>query len=254
MSYYGRPLLKPPVWEIDIPLYYYLGGAAGAALALGAAAQLSGDARMRVLVRRCQWIGILGSSAGGLLLIHDLGRPERFLHMLRVFRPTSPMNMGAWILSGAAPLGMGARLLPGRLGRIAGYGAGVFGLALAGYTGVLLSNTALPVYRQARRALPVLFMASAASTAASLIELSVEEPLALSITLPFGTAGRVAELAAGRGFRGKGTLWRAAAVLTAAGLVVSLLPGKPRLRRTSALLSAAGSLCLRLAVHNAGFE
>ncbi len=76
VTYYDRPLLKEPVWEIDIPIYYFLGGAAGAALVLGAAAQFEGGT--------------------GLSLVHDLGRPSRFLNMLRVFRPTSPI-IGAWI-------------------------------------------------------------------------------------------------------------------------------------------------------------
>ncbi len=101
-TYYDRPMLKEPVWKPYIPIYYFVGGAAGASLALGAAAQFDGSHDLDRLIRRCHWIGIIGSSIGGLLLVADLGRPERFLFMLRVFRPTSPMNMGAWILSGGA--------------------------------------------------------------------------------------------------------------------------------------------------------
>ncbi|MGI8745030.1 MAG: NrfD/PsrC family molybdoenzyme membrane anchor subunit [Bryobacteraceae bacterium] len=253
MTYYDRPLLKPPVWEIDIPIYYYLGGAAGAALVLGAAAQFDGDPRLATFTQRCHWIGIIGSSAGGALLIHDLGRPARFLNMLRVFRPTSPMNMGAWILSGTAPLAITAGLFQGRIGQIAGYGAGLFGLGLAGYTGVLLSNTAIPVYQQSRRILPVLFLASAAASAASILDLIIDEPRAARITFAFGTAGRLTELTAGSRMPISGTLWKAATVLTGASLLVSLIPGKSRSRRKWAgVLGAVGSLCLRLAVHYAG--
>ena len=98
-TYYDRPVLKPPVWKVYyIATYYYLGGTAGASLALAAAAQLDGSEDLNHLIRRCHWIGIIGSTLGAGCLIADLGRPSRFLHMLRVFRPTSAMNMGAWVL------------------------------------------------------------------------------------------------------------------------------------------------------------
>ncbi len=168
-TYYGRPMLKPPVWSADIPLYYFLGGAAGAALALGAGIQYAfrGDGRMRELRRlsaRCHWIGIIGSTAGAAFLIHDLGRPSRFVYMMRVFRPSSPMNMGSWILAGAAPaaivtgLFINRRGVLGAIGEAAGYASGVFGAALAGYTGVLVANTVLPIWQDARRWMPVLFI------------------------------------------------------------------------------------------------
>ncbi len=274
-TYYDRPLLKEPVWKIDIPTYYYLGGAAGVALALGAAAQLLGNGELRKFGQRCHWVGIVGSSLGGVLLIHDLGRPSRFIHMLRVFRPTSPMNVGAWILSGAAPLAIAAGLfshrkgLLGTLGSWAGYGAGVFGLGLAGYTGVLVSNTAIPLYQQARRWTPVLFLASASASAASILDLIFDHPRGNHITFLFGTAGRLAELGAGlaveraaseipqvaRPLREgvSGVLWRTATVLTAGSLVVSLIPGQSRSRRKWAgVLGALGSLAVRFAVHYAG--
>ena len=275
VTYYDRPLLKEPVWKIDIPIYYFLGGAAGAALVLGAAAQVDGDVRLKSFAQRCHWIGIIGSTTGGILLVHDLGRPERFLNMLRVFRPTSPMNVGAWILSGAAPLAITAGLLSGRrgllgtVGHVAGYGSGLFGLGLAGYTGVLVSNTAIPLYQHSRRIMPVLFLASAAASAASILDLTFDDPRANRITLTFGTAGRLAELAAAYAVESNaallprvglplqhgvsGALWKAATVLTAASLVISVIPGKSRSRRKWAgALGALGSLCLRLGMHYAG--
>ena len=275
VTYYDRPLLKEPVWTLDIPVYYFLGGAAGAALMLGAAAQFDGDVRLKPFAQRCHWLGIIGSSAGGILLVHDLGRPERFLNMLRVFRPTSPMNLGAWILTGAAPLAIAAGLLSGRrgllgtMGQIAGYGSGLFGLGLAGYTGVLVSNTAIPIYQYARRIMPVLFLASATASAASILDLIFDEPRANRITLSFGTAGRLAELATAYAVESKaaqlprvglplqhgvsGALWKAATILTAASLVISLIPGQSRSKRKWAgAFGALGSLCLRLGVHYAG--
>jgi formate-dependent nitrite reductase membrane component NrfD len=274
-TYYDRPLLKAPVWEWDIPVYYFLGGAAGAALVLGAAAQLDGDKGLKDFVQRSHWVGIAGSSLGAAFLIHDLGRPSRFLNMMRVFRPTSPMNMGVWILSGAAPMAITAGLfgarrgLLGAVGSAAGYGAGLFGAGLASYTGVLVANTAIPIWQHSRRVLPPLFAASAMSTAASILDLLSENARAMKITLLFGTAGRVAELTAGLALEGNarmapriarplregvtGTLWRAANMLTAASLVVSLIPGQSRTRRKWAgLFGALGSLALRFAVHYAG--
>ncbi len=278
ITYYGRPLLKQSVWTFDIPLYYFLGGAAGAAMTLGAAIQLVAPperGRLREVAAICHWTGILGSTAGAGFLIHDLGRPSRFLHMMRVFRPTSPMNMGVWILSGAAPAAIAAGLFInrrgfwGKVGEISGYTAGVFGAALAGYTGVLVANTAIPVYQASRRWLPVLFLASGAASAASIIDIFVEPEATLGITRIFGTAARVAEIAAAEQMEHaaseiprvglplregpSGLLWNAAAVLTTASLAVSLFPGKShRKSRIAACLSLAGALCVRFAVHHAG--
>jgi len=278
-TYYGLPMLKESVWTADIPLYYYCGGAAGAAMTLGAALQLAhrrGNRKeMRRLSASCHWIGIIGSTAGAAFLIHDLGRPARFLYMLRVFRPTSPMSMGAWILAGAAPsaiatgLFINRRGVAGTIGEFSGYVAGLFGAALAGYTGVLVSNTVLPIWREAGRWLPALFIGSAATTAASLLDLFYEVEAARRVTRVFGTAGRVAEIVAARKVErlasatpevGKpfhsgapSTLWKAAGVLTVASLILALAPSKSgRSQRAAGLLGAAGSLGLRFAIHYLG--
>src|SRR5581483_4524069 len=154
-TYYGRPMLKPSVWSADIPIYYFLGGTAGAAMALGAALQLAaprGRRDLRRISAICHWTGIAGSTAGAAFLIKDLGRPSRFIYMMRVFRPTSPMNLGTWILGAAAPAALATGLFINRggflgaAGEVAGYISGVFGAALAGYTGVVVSNTAVPVW------------------------------------------------------------------------------------------------------------
>jgi len=271
-TYYDRPLLKESVWGLDIPLYYFLGGTAGAALTLGAAIQLvspRGRHPLRRVSAICHWTGILGSTAGAACLIHDLGRPSRFLAMMRVFRPTSPMNMGTWILAGAAPAAIVTGLFVNRrdgLGTVAdatGYLSGIFGAALAGYTGVLVGNTAIPVWQSARRWLPVLFVASSAASAASVIDVVTAGKAAGAITRVFGTAGRVAEIAAAKQVERaasavprvgeplkRSRLWKAATVLTAGSLVAGLL-GK---RRVAGLLGIAGSLALRFAVDRAGNE
>jgi formate-dependent nitrite reductase membrane component NrfD len=268
-TYYDQPLLKKPVWSWEIPLYYYVGGTAGASLVLGAAAQLDS------LVRRCHWAGIIGSSVAGGLVISDLGRPERFLNMLRVFRPTSPMNMGAWILSGAAPAAIAAGLfrkrsgVGGTMGELCGFVSGLFGLALSTYTGVLVAHTAVPVWQQSRRILPILFGASAMASAGSIFDMLLENPRERRVTYTFGMLGRTAELAASvamerevarvprvaRPLRSgtSGFLWKAATVLTGASLVTSLLPKRTRKTRVIAgVLGTAGSLALRYAVAQAG--
>lgn len=276
-TYYGRPLLKQSVWSVDIPLYYFAGGAAGAALTLGAALQFAnprGEHPFRRLSTICHWAGSAGSTIGAALLIHDLGRPSRFLYMMRVFRPTSPMNMGTWILSGAAPTAIFTTLFINRggwVGSIAeatGYLSGIFGAALAGYTGVLVSNSAVPIWQEARRWVPVLFIASSAVSAASLIEVFADDRQSLRFAGMFGTAGRVAEFVAARrveraasaippiaeplnrGF--SGFLWKAARGLNIASLGFGLLAGRSRRRAAVAgVLGLAGALCLRFAVHYA---
>jgi formate-dependent nitrite reductase membrane component NrfD len=276
-TYYDRPLLKAPVWKLYyIPTYYYVGGLAGASLALGAAAQLDRSAELNRMIRRCHWIGIIGSTIGAALLIADLGRPMRFLFMLRVFRPTSAMNLGAWVLAVAPTAAVTAGIFTRSehsglrlLGESAGYTAGIFGLALATYTGVLVAESAIPFWHEGRRALPLLFGASAAASAGSLFDLLFTLPRACRITRTFGIVGRVTELAAARLLEhdvkaipqvGKplesglsAILWRGAEVLTAASLFFALLPRQSRRKRVAAgVFGTAGSLLMRYAVHECG--
>jgi len=86
------------VWIWAVPAYFYAGGVAGASAILAAAAGRLGGDDTENLVVRARWIAAVSGGAGSVLLIHDLGRPRRFLHMLRVFRPTSPMSVGSWIM------------------------------------------------------------------------------------------------------------------------------------------------------------
>jgi formate-dependent nitrite reductase membrane component NrfD len=274
-TYYGRPAIKQPVWIWSIPAYFYVGGVAGAAMVMGMAAQVFGGRKLRGFDERCRWVGAIGGGLGTALLIHDLGRPSRFLFMLRVFRPSSPMSVGSWVLAAATPLSAGSALLtfsrgfPRRLGQAAGIAAGFLGLPLASYTGVLISNTAVPLWQQTRRSLPILFAASSVAGMGALFELMHLSPRERRIMDAFTLAGRLAELGAGRLLERdiagpprvaqplhegvSGTLWKAAGVLTAASLVVSLLPGNGRTRRILAGgLGTLGCLCVRFAIFQAG--
>lgn len=272
-TYYERPVIKEPVWIWTVPAYFHTGGAGGAAAVLGAVAQLHGG--LDGLVGRCRWIATGGTALGTVLLIADLGRPARFLNMLRVLRPTSPMSVGSWLLaatSGAAAVsavGRGRGGVAGGLARFTGLGAGVLGGPLAGYTGVLLSNTAVPAWQGARRTLPLLFAGSSVAAAASLLQLLDLDDDAQPVVRGFHVVGALWELAAGAAVErevgrveraarpyhegASGALWTAAKAATAASLLLSLPPGGSRARRTLAgLLGTVGSLALRFAVFQAG--
>jgi formate-dependent nitrite reductase membrane component NrfD len=271
-TYYDRPVLKQPVWKWYIPAYFYAGGVAGASMTLGAVTQLAGR---RDLAVRCRWLAAAGCAAGTVLLVADLGRPERFLNMLRVFRPTSPMSVGSFILAGAAPLAAGSAVLsyspqPLRaIGDAAALGAGALGPALAGYTAVLVSNTAVPVWQQTRRSLPPLFVASAVSSAASLLELLHLNERDAEAVHRFGIAGKLAELLAAFALdreaalvevvakplkQGRaGAMWKASKLLTAISLALSLLLRRSRTKTVaSALLGTAAGIAVRFAVMEAG--
>jgi formate-dependent nitrite reductase membrane component NrfD len=274
-TYYNRPMLKAPVWEPYIPAYYFLGGAAGASLALGAAVQLDRSKATSGLVRKAHWVGIVASSIGAVCLILDLGRPTRFLNMMRVFRPTSPMNMGAWILAGTPPAAIAAGLFARSslfcgLGEVCGYISGFLGLGLCTYTGVLVGNTAIPVYQEGRRVLPILFGASAASAAGGVLgmfgDLNARER---RIVRGFTALGAAAEFACSKWMehetshveqvglplkRGlSGALWKSAGFLSFAALAVTIAPGSGRTKRViGGSLAALGSFALRFAVHYAG--
>ncbi|HYO53259.1 NrfD/PsrC family molybdoenzyme membrane anchor subunit [Archangium sp.] len=274
-SYYGQPAIKEPVWIWSIPLYFYVGGVAGAASVLGAAADAIGGKRLEGLGRRCRWVGTVGDIVSSGLLIHDLGRPERFLNMLRVFRPTSPMSVGSWVLVGSGAMNTASLLFAGRRGWLgrAGEGAavaaGLLGLPLAGYTAVLLANTAVPIWQATRKSLPLLFMSSAVAGAGSLLELLPHSRRDAKVLHLFSTMGKVGELMASVAVQHEasrlevlerplkhgptGRLWKTARVCTAASLALGLWPGRTRwMKVAGALLGTAGALATRFAVFRAG--
>jgi formate-dependent nitrite reductase membrane component NrfD len=181
-DYYGLPLLKPPVWTWEIPLYFFVGGAAGASAVIALAAQVSGADEE--LVRDARWLACIGAVLSAPLLISDLGRPERFLNMLRVFKPQSAMSVGAWTLSvfgGAATLAaITQRRLP-RAGDCAAVAAAASGLGMATYTGVLLGATAIPAWSKHAATLPIHFAASATASSASILQLRGHDQPALNL-------------------------------------------------------------------------
>jgi formate-dependent nitrite reductase membrane component NrfD len=170
-SYYGQPIINPPVWEErDIAGYLFAGGLAAGSSVIAAGAELTG----RPALARAGKLGASAAIAVSLVaLIHDLGRPARFLNMLRVFKPTSPMNMGAWLLGVYGPLnaiatGADVLGLAPRIGRAATFGAALTGSGISSYTAALIANTAVPAWHEGHREMPFMFAGSAAAAGAGL--------------------------------------------------------------------------------------
>lgn len=279
-GYYGIPLLKEPPWTWEIPLYFFVGGAAGAAAVVGAIADYTGTDRK--LVRDARWIAAAGSVLSPPLLISDLGRPMRFLNMLRVFKPQSPMSVGVWTLlafSGGAAAAAFAGFMRDRFGpsfpiRVlenAGTAASLlFGLPFSNYTGVLIGATAIPVWNENVRDLPLHFGASGLSAAVGVLELMGHEKSRALQSLGVGAAlfecweGWRLESRSIPGLDplkhgGSGWLTRAGGALAGpvplALRLLSMAGGKRSsgsLRKWAAISAIAGSLITRIAWVYAG--
>jgi Polysulfide reductase len=269
-SYYGRPVIKEPTWTWEIPTYFFTGGVAGASGVLSAAAKLTGNEK---LSKRALYIGAVADLVSPALLVSDLGRPERFHHMLRVVKVTSPMNVGSWVLlvSGgasntAALLELTGRLKPVKL--LAEAVSALSGPLLATYTGVLIADTAVPVWHDGRRELPWIFAASAAASAgaASCVVLQPDDAgparrLAVAGVVAEGALMQLMELRLGeigevyrQGDAGK-LSWAAKGLATAGA---ALLARRGRKSRAALVVGGAmvcaGEMCLRWAVFKAGLQ
>jgi formate-dependent nitrite reductase membrane component NrfD len=269
-SYYGRNIVKEPVWKPEIPAYFFTGGVAGGCSVLHGVARLTGNHR---LAKSALYVGAAAELMSPALLISDLGRPERFLHMLRMFKVTSPMSVGSWILvvsSGASNTAAALELL-GILRPVkwaAEAASFLTGPPLATYTGALLANTAIPVWSEARDELPWLFGASAAASAgaaavvftptevagparrAALAGVAVELGLMQAMEKRLGFVGEVYKQGEAGHFN------KAAKACSLAGSALLALRGK-RSRAAAVAggsLILAGELALRWSVFKAGFQ
>ena len=183
-GYYGQPVVRPPVWTWEIPIYFFVGGLGGmsAVIAFGALLFHHSD-----VARTALWVAGTALVLSTILLILDLGRPHLFLHMLRVFKPQSAMSMGAWILTAfgmcVAPGLIALELhtfhvFAGAIDQILGvatgiliFGSAIFGMLLATYTGVLLGATTIPAWFLHHRLLPIHFGTAGLGSAAAVLEL-----------------------------------------------------------------------------------
>jgi formate-dependent nitrite reductase membrane component NrfD len=262
-------MIKEPVWDQVIPVYFFFSGTAGAAASLGLAARLSGNP---TLARTAAFVDAAAIGVSPPLLIIDLGRPERFLNMLRMFKVTSPMSVGIWIVtfSGLAT-GLATSLeilrrLP-RAKRAAGAAAGALGPLLSTYTAALLADTSVPVWHEARRELPLDFAGSSAAIAGAACAM-IAPPRSARPARRLAIAGAALELAAAGamerrlGFLAEpyrhgstGVLATAAKTLTAAGALTMLVQGRHRGGTLAAgALLLAGSLTERFAIFRAGID
>ena len=276
-SYYGRQILKTPVWNWMIAAYLFSGGLSAGSALLAAGADLTGRPQLRKVSRLGALVSLLASM---YFLIGDLGRPERFHHMLRVAKPSSPMSMGTWILGAYGP-GAGvaavAELMPGRLRRTwlgtlvnwvarpAGLEAAAVAPGVASYTAVLLSHTAVPAWHEAHPYLPFVFTGSAAASGGGLGMLlaPVDES---GPARRMAVAGAALELAASRTLEQKlglsaeayttgrpHTLRRWSEILTVGGAVGAVVGGRRRsVVAASGLALLAGSALQRFGVFEAG--
>lgn len=282
-SYYGRQIVKAPPWEYPIGVYLFVGGVAGASGLIAFCADLTD----REILRKNARIGsVVALGVGTVSLIADLGRPERFLNMMRTFKPSSPMNMGTWILTanGMAaaftfaneldrimgeklPLGP-LRSLARALERPAGYGQAVTSGPLAVYTAVLLGDSSLPSWNGAKRSLPFLFASSAtlAASGMSMIMSPVSENGPVRNLALVGVAGDMLSLKAMKKEmhpvewepfeKGKaGKKMHLAEKFLIAGAVTGLFARKHRaIAIASGACLATASALTRFGILDAGFE
>ncbi len=269
------PVIHAPVWTWEVPLYFWFGGLASGASFAALAADIAADEASARVARKVALAAVLPAPA---LLIADLGRPGRFLNMLRIFKPRSPMNVGAWCLTAFGGAGAGAvaaDLLGARsTGRRLGAAQAVLGSYLGSYTGVLLATTAVPLWARSRVFLGPIFVATATATGASATRLTLaamgqsdDHPTHVALarmeagailaeltlsTLNERRLGRAGE-ALSHGTPGR--LMRAAKALVTAGLVLPLL-ARGRVRRPAQNVASglylAGGLAFRFAWVQAG--
>ncbi len=269
-SYHGQPVIKQPVWTWEIPCYFYTGGLTGASAGLSFLAGLRGN---DVLARRASAASFAAAAASPVLLISDLGKPTRFLNMLRMFKVTSPMSVGSWILAanGATAALAAAHnwlgLFP-RAGRLAKPLGALLGMPLSTYTAALVSDTAVPVWHEARRELPFVF-ASGAGLSAGAVALITTPVRHAAPARRLAVGAAVAEFASrevmkrrlgelgqpyDEGPAGRfGNLARGL-IATGAALVAWRAGQSRRAAVVGGALLAAGALSARWSVFKAGFQ
>ena len=266
-SYYGRPIVKPHVWTPYIPWYFWIGGTTGAACVHGFVARLRGEDEVADVQR---WVAFAGIVTSPVLLILDLGVRRRFLNMLRVFKPTSPMSVGSWVLTALGGAVTGSLIADEILGvpplaRACDAVAALLGPVLTTYTAVLVSNTATPVWHEAHAELPLVFassgIAGAGACAAAFAPAAQRRSarrMMIGGAIAMGVTAREMETRLGRlgepYSQGKaGAFKRASSALALTGVAVALLGRKSTAaNRVAAALVAAAGICERFAVLDAG--
>lgn len=291
-GYYDYPVVRRPVWTWEIPPYFWLGGMSAGAFLTASLAERLGSTEDRRYTADGFYVAAAAIVPCAPMLIADLGRPERFHHMLRIFKPLSPMNLGAWALTAFSALSVAraiaragetgllrgplqalTRLLPKPLIELSGI---VSGLVLAGYSGVLLASTNVPLWAKSKL-LGGLFMASAMSSGSAAVTLSAARRGAPDATLhrlaTLESAASIGEMAMLTGYlvqsgktarslttgRFAAPFWLGAVGAgTLLPLLLHRLAGRRRgstmrsLSTAAAVCTIAGSLALRWSIFEAG--
>jgi DMSO reductase anchor subunit len=273
-------VVKPATWKTpEVPLYLFLGGMAGSSAVIGTLAEFT---KRPQLAKSAQFTAAGGAVASVVLLIVDLGKPSRFLHMLRVFKPTSPLSVGSYILSPFSALTVAtaglrvlpwfpavralkvARWIPGVRKAVAVVAA-VFGPPMTTYTAALLANTATPSWHEPHEEMPFLFAGSAMAAGGG-VTMALSPVAEAGPSRKVAVAGAVIELAAahkienGHGIVSEpfhegrpGQLLKAAKACTASGAALTVVAGRRRWGQVAAgTLLAAGSLLTRFGIFEAG--
>ena len=274
-GYYGIPLLKEPQWTWEIPLYFFVGGAAGASAVIGAAADWIGDDYE--LAKHARWVATAGSAVSSALLISDLGRPSRFLNMLRIIKPQSAMSVGAWTLAAFGSFTAAstfAKLVQERwdflpvkiVANVAQFASAVSGLPFHNYTGVLIGATVIPAWNKNIETLPIHFGMSGVQSACSILELLGHQNRALNLLALMSAAwetyeGIEIESRPDRELRplkhgASGWVTRAGGLLSGplplALRTAALFSDSRRLRRAAAIAGIVGSILTRYGWVGAG--
>ncbi len=268
------PIINAPVWTWEVPLYFWFGGIAAGSSFVALACDLAGDEEAAAVARKVALGALMPSPP---LLIMDLGRPERFYNMLRIFKPRSPMSLGAWSLSafgGLIASAVGADLLKRRRpAKLLGGGAAVVGGYLGSYTGVLLASTAVPVWGRSRLFLGPIFVSTAAATGAAATRLAlvatglpVGHPtrralghvetgaMTAELVLSVINERRLGPLASGLEEGRPGKLFKAAKWMTRVGLALRFVrkPLGPRAHHVASVMYLTAGLLFRYAWVGAG--
>ncbi|HET8756655.1 MAG TPA: NrfD/PsrC family molybdoenzyme membrane anchor subunit [Solirubrobacteraceae bacterium] len=267
------PVIKAPVWTWEVPLYFWFGGIAAGSSFVALACDVAGDGRSAAVARK---VALAALAPAPPLLVMDLGRPERFYNMLRIFKPRSPMSMGAWALTAfgnLAAAAVGADLLGRRrAARALGAANAVVGGYLGSYTGVLLASTAVPVWARSRLFLGPIFVSTATATGAAACRLALSatglEPqhptrvalanvetgaMAAELLLSTVNERRLGPLAGALEVGRPGKLFRAAKWAVRLGLAAQLARRrKPAFQHAASALYLAAGLLFRYAWVGAG--
>lgn len=175
-TYYDQPQLKKSHWGPRVALYIFIAGVSGGAQLIATAADLAGGDQYGGVVRRGRHIALSAVVFGPPLLIWDLHTPRRFYNMLRIFRRTSPMSIGTYVLSGFSVFSIltAAAQFAGwrKTARVTQIPAAVAGAGMTTYTAALLAATSTPLWAAAPRALAVQFAASSLGAATAALQLA----------------------------------------------------------------------------------